>query len=76
MQLPTYVKSKLAEVQQRNTARAKEQRQKILVTLKAAFDRGESIADNAGVIQRYHNTKPARFNQMQEAFAEAVHVRT
>lgn len=72
MSIRTNITQSVAKVKSRNKDVCANKRQNALNQLKSNLQRGESIAANKGIIQRYHNTKPAILSQMQQALLNAV----
>lgn len=68
------ITKRLSAVVQRNQDQANKRKQDILARLKTNLGTGQTKEQNQHLINAYINTKPRAFNQMQQAFEQAITV--
>lgn len=67
------IKNNLSKIKRGNYNRTKSYKQKLLKQIDENINkRGQSIAENKGLIIRYQSAKPQQLTQMQQAMEDAV----
>lgn len=73
MNIRKHIKDNLAKTRRNNESRTKKYKHNLLKQLDENLNKKkQSIADNQGLISRYHSAKPQGLNQMQQAMEAAL----